>query len=143
MNRVDQYIGKNFQALGLNKTQQASPSEPTSIEVDAKDARQRTKFRESAQEFESMFLELVLKSMRDTVIKSELIDGGSAEDIYQSMLDQEYAKNMASTGITGLADVLEKQLMGSTTKDNSSLLSNLKTQGLQQYRAHSLPSKLE
>ena len=40
-----------------------------------------------SDEFEGIFLEIVLKSMRDTVDKSQFIDGGNGEQIFQSMLD--------------------------------------------------------
>lgn len=56
----------------------------------------RTTIKQAAEDFESLFLNIVLKSMRDTVQKSGLIDGGNAEEIYSSMLDDEYAKMMAA-----------------------------------------------
>jgi peptidoglycan hydrolase FlgJ len=64
-----------------------------------------------AEEFESLFLGLVLKSMRDTVQKSGLIDGGNAEDIYRSMLDTEYTKIMAEQRTTGIADSIQNFMM--------------------------------
>ncbi|HYX34068.1 MAG TPA: rod-binding protein [Oligoflexus sp.] len=65
-----------------------------------------------ADEFEGIFLEIVLKSMRETVDKSQFIDGGNGEQIFQSMLDSEYAKNLASQRTTGLAVSIEQHLLG-------------------------------
>jgi Rod binding domain-containing protein len=65
-----------------------------------------------ADEFEGIFLEIVLKSMRETVDKSQFIDGGNGEQIFQSMLDSEYAKNLASQRTTGLAASIEQHLLG-------------------------------
>ncbi len=48
--------------------------------------------------------------MRKTVNKSGLMDGGFAEDIYEDMLYDEYAKNMASSTRLGIAEMLYKQL---------------------------------
>lgn len=78
-----------------------------------KDAQKvdRKKIHELAQQFESVFMEIVMKSMRSTVNKSELMDGGNAEEIYSSMLDGEYAKSMAATGPSGLAHNIERQLL--------------------------------
>ena len=73
---------------------------------------QPAKIKQLANEFESLFLEIVLKSMRETVQKSELVNGGNAEEIYRSMLDQEYAKNMAGMRQSGIGDAIEKQLSG-------------------------------
>ena len=69
-----------------------------------------------SQEFESVFLGIVLKSMRDTVPKSELIDGGNGEAVFRSMLDTEYAKAMAKQGSAGLSEMIEKQLLGSRSQ---------------------------
>jgi Rod binding domain-containing protein len=61
-----------------------------------------------AEQFESLFLNLVLKAMRDTVHKNGLISGGHAEEIYGSMLDDEYAKSMSQQHQTGIADQIEE-----------------------------------
>jgi flagellar protein FlgJ len=65
-----------------------------------------------SDEFEGIFLEIVLKSMRETVDKSQFIDGGNGEQIFQSMLDSEYAKNLASQRTTGLSTSIEQHLLG-------------------------------
>jgi len=49
--------------------------------------------------------------MRSSVQKSGLVDGGNAEEIYTSMLDSEYAKQMSSQGNSGLAQMIERQLL--------------------------------
>jgi len=68
--------------------------------------------RTVAREFEAMFVGMMLKSMRDTVGKNELTGGGKGEEIFQSMLDQEYATAIAtSQGGVGLAAMIEKQLV--------------------------------
>ncbi len=72
---------------------------------------EKAQIKELSNEFESLFLGIVLKAMRDTVPKSGLVDGGNAEDIYKSMLDTEYAKNMAAQRHTGIADNIEKFLL--------------------------------
>lgn len=64
-----------------------------------------------AQQLESVFLELVLKSMHDanSSMKSELFDRDQ-EDFYQSMLNQQMALSLSKAGGVGLADVIVKQL---------------------------------
>lgn len=94
------------------------------------------KIKESSQEFEAIFLESMLKSMRDSVQKSGLIDGGNAEKMYESMLDSEYAKQMSSQSMTGIAENIEKQLLASAgyTPDVGALRA-AKMQGLAGYQA--------
>lgn len=65
-----------------------------------------------AKEFESLFVGMMLKSMRETVGKDKLTGGGHGEEAYQSMLDQEYAKAVAASGSLGLARTIEQQLSG-------------------------------
>ena len=67
--------------------------------------------KELAGEFESIFTELVLKSMRNSVQKGGLIDGGNGEDIFKGMLDSEYSKAMADQRSSGIADSIEKHLL--------------------------------
>lgn len=63
-----------------------------------------------SKDFEAIFMEIVLKSMRESVDKSNFIDGGNGEQIFQSMLDSEYAKNLASQDMTGLSSSIESHL---------------------------------
>lgn len=66
--------------------------------------------KKAAAEFESLFLNEMLKVMRSTVQKSELFHGGSGEDIYTSLMDMELARDMASGGGIGLAEILLSQI---------------------------------
>lgn len=62
----------------------------------------------AAQQFEALFIQMMMKSMRDATPSSGLMNS-SATDTYQSMLDQQWSQVMASRGM-GLADVLVEQL---------------------------------
>jgi len=68
----------------------------------------RGAMRKAAQQFEALFMQMVLKSMRDATLKSGLFDS-PANDMYTSMLDQQVATKMAQSG-TGLTDVIVRQL---------------------------------
>ena len=62
-----------------------------------------------ARDFESVFVNKLLESMRKAVPKSGLIDS-SALDMYQSMMDQEMAKNMSERKGMGLGEMVYKDL---------------------------------
>jgi flagellar protein FlgJ len=64
--------------------------------------------RETAQQFEAMFIQMMMKSMRDASFKGELLDS-SALETFQGMQDREISLQMAKRGGFGLADMLEKQ----------------------------------
>jgi peptidoglycan hydrolase FlgJ len=63
----------------------------------------------AAQQFEALFLNMLLKSMRDTTSQNTLFDNEQTR-LYQSMFDQQIAQTMAKRGI-GLADVMVRQLI--------------------------------
>ena len=67
--------------------------------------------RKQCTEFESFLYNCMLKSMRETVPEDGLFSGGNAENVYRSMLDQEYSQMMSEKMNSGLADALYKQLM--------------------------------
>ena len=62
-----------------------------------------------AAQFESIFLQQMLKSMRDATVKSDLLDS-SQMDTYQSMADQQLAVNLAENGGIGLARMMVEQM---------------------------------
>lgn len=70
------------------------------------------KIREAAEGMESMFLDYMMRVMRQTVQKSEMSLDNSASEIYQSMLDSEYAQQAVKTGGVGLADQIIAYLEG-------------------------------
>lgn len=67
------------------------------------------KLREAARDFESVFVHSLLKSMRDTIPKSDFINGGNAENIYRDMLDDEYSKIMVTRSDFGIARKIYEQ----------------------------------
>ncbi len=79
--------------------------------ADSSHVDRKSKLFEQCQEFESIFVKMMLKEMRKSVDKKDsLLSGGWAEDIYSDMLDDEYSKSMAKNAGFGLADQLYKQL---------------------------------
>ncbi len=69
----------------------------------------RAALKGAAQQFEAVFLQMVLKSMRDATPKEGLFDNEQTR-LYQSMLDQQLAQKLSTQGATGLAALMEKQL---------------------------------
>lgn len=65
---------------------------------------------EACEEFESIFVNEIFKAMRRTVPHGELIPRGMAEDIFESMLDEEIARKSSKTNDFGLSRILYEQL---------------------------------
>ena len=70
------------------------------------------KIREAANEFEAVFISQMLSHMFEGVGDDNEFDGGHAEEIYESMLVDEYGKIMVKAGGIGVADHVVKQLVG-------------------------------
>jgi peptidoglycan hydrolase FlgJ len=68
--------------------------------------------REAAQEFESLFIAQMMKSMRGTVPQSGLMGSDSGQGIFREMLDQELSRQIAFAGGFGIGDMLYQQLKG-------------------------------
>ena len=79
--------------------------------------------KQVAQEFESVFTSMMLKSMRGTVETgdNDFLPTSLGQKIYSSMLDDEYAKLMTNHSSMGIADMVLKQLQ----KDDRSNVSPL------------------
>ena len=90
---------------------QAMVAPPGASESDLQQGDDIATIGKLSQEFESLFLEIVLKSMRDAVPKSELFGRSNGEDIFRSMLDGEYAKQMAAQKFSSLGQSIEEQLL--------------------------------
>ncbi|MCZ2721198.1 flagellar assembly peptidoglycan hydrolase FlgJ [Marinomonas sp. 15G1-11] len=95
-----------------------------------------------AQEFESIFIGMLLKNMRSSneVIGGTDLFSSSQTRQYEEMLDSQMAQSMATSGGVGLADALIRQFEGRGTaslsaaraesSDDSSLLQSIATHDL-------------
>lgn len=61
-----------------------------------------------AQQFESVFLNMMLKSMRDATPQDGMFDSEQTK-MFTGMLDQQLAQSLSTKGV-GLADIIAKQL---------------------------------
>jgi len=68
--------------------------------------------RAAAEGMEAMFLDYMMQTMRKAVDKSELSLDHGASEIYQGMLDSEYAQRAAHAGGVGLAQQIVAYLQG-------------------------------
>lgn len=66
--------------------------------------------KEACQQFESIFINYMLKSMRATVPDGGLFKKGVAYDIVQSMHDEALAEEISQNGGIGLAKQLYEEL---------------------------------
>lgn len=70
--------------------------------------------KKAAEQFEAVFLNMVMKSMREATPEFNPFDSEQSK-MFRSMLDQEMVQSLSKKGI-GLADVLVRQLSQTQTK---------------------------
>jgi flagellar protein FlgJ len=68
--------------------------------------------REVASQFEALFLQTMLKNMREASLGDPIFGNSDQHEMYQGMMDQQLALEMASGKGVGLADMLVRQLGG-------------------------------
>jgi len=75
-------------------------------------SKQLLQAKKVSRDFEALVVGMMLKSMRETVGKDKLTGGGHGEEVYRSMLDQEYAAvSVKRGGGMGLAKMIEKDII--------------------------------
>ncbi len=106
----------------------ASPIDPVGSNPQAQSAQNLNadqkaalaKLHNVATQFEGVFLEMLMNSMQDTVPQQSLFGGdNSAEQTWQSMLNDERSQAIAKDGSFGLASQLENQLRNQVLGDAS------------------------
>jgi flagellar protein FlgJ len=71
-----------------------------------------------SQDFEAIFVGMMMKSMRTTVGNDKLTGGGHGEEVFRSMLDQEYAAAAAKRNSLGLAPMIEKDIIRQQSRNS-------------------------
>lgn len=85
----------------------ARPALPKALGQDA----DLKKMRETAQDFEAVFLGQMLQPMFEGINVEEPFGGGSGEKMWQAMQVEEYGKALAKNGGIGLADNVMREML--------------------------------
>jgi peptidoglycan hydrolase FlgJ len=80
--------------------------------------------REAAQDFEAFFIGQMMEQMMSGMESDPMFGGGQGEEVWRSMLTQEYGKEVAKSGRLGIADhvmsaMLRAQEERSTTQNTA------------------------
>jgi len=69
------------------------------------------KLKKACTDFEALFIDHMLRSMRQTIPQNEFLGKGLGSDIYQGLMDQELSKKLAQNKGLGLGQVLYRQML--------------------------------
>lgn len=104
-NAKKRYQNEQFSKFSLNIKNSEENTENKEIVNNEK-----KRLREVSEDFEALMINQMLKEMRKTVNKSDFLNGGMAEQIFEDMLYDEYSKEFSKTKTFGLADIIYNQL---------------------------------
>lgn len=102
-------------ALGKRREQQAAQrADAVELGRSANSSDQvEKKVRQVAEDFVSVFMNQIMKSMRATVQENPAMHGDNGEKFFQDMLDSEYSKSLAKGTGYGLTDLIHESMMNS------------------------------
>jgi flagellar protein FlgJ len=96
------------QKIGAQQTQQYTPQQKQALD----------RLHTAATQLEGVFLDMMFSAMRQTVPQESVFGKeSSAEQTFQTMLDEQRSQQMAQSGSIGIAKVLEEQLKQSVLAD--------------------------
>ena len=79
--------------------------------------REDRQLKQASRDFEGIFLGMMLKSMRSTLSGETLVSGGYAEEIFESMMDQQMVTDISrGESHLGFGEMIYRQL---TRKEES------------------------
>ncbi len=103
---MDLSIRSTYDTVALSQLKVDAASDP------------RANAQEVSKEFEAVFIDLLLKSMRRATPRSELFSSETSRT-YESMFDQEIARQIAMGGGIGLARAIEGQLFSANRLESA------------------------
>ncbi len=86
-----------------------SLGDPLHLDVVRRQKDPKAQLKQVAQEMESLFVNMMWKSMKATVPKNDFLNGGQAEEIFDDMLSEERARAFSRTGTFKVADLIYKE----------------------------------
>ncbi len=70
-----------------------------------------TKLKKACEDFEALFINQLMQSMRRTVLKSKFLEDAPGKEVYQSLFDREISKKMAQKGALGVGKIIYQKVL--------------------------------
>lgn len=84
----------------------------------AKNSKDEKKLKDACRQFESVFMNMMMKSMRSTIHEDGIIQKSHAREIFEGMLDEKVADEAVKGQGMGLAQQMYKQLSKNINMNN-------------------------
>ncbi len=105
-------INSTIQAQTVNADYQQKDQRVAGFEAAlqrAAESQDLAQLKKVAADFEEIFMNMLLKSMRQTVGDSGLIEKDNQAQTFETMLDEAFAEKLADAGGVGISDLIVKQ----------------------------------
>ena len=79
------------------------------------------RMRQVANQFESIFANMMMKSMRQTIPEDSMVKQSTGERIFTEMLDSEYSKKFVAQKGSSLSDTIVRQMLEKEGYDNQNI----------------------
>ncbi len=96
--------------VSRQQVQHAPLQEPDPTKLTAQEKEDLKKLKDLSLQFEGIFINQLMQAMRKTIPKNEYLSGGMGEDMFNSLLDMEYANEMSRSGESDIATNLYRQM---------------------------------
>ena len=101
-------IGQDAFLTGLQKQ---AASQAAALAGASGKSTDLNKVRDAAEKFEAFFIGQMMEHMTLGLETDETFGGGHGEDVWKSMLNQEYGKGIAKSGRLGITDQVMKGML--------------------------------
>jgi flagellar protein FlgJ len=109
--KKENFMDIKFPHPNLNTERLNSETDKLAKEINSlKKSKKEEKLKKVCEDFESLFLNYMIKEMRNTVHKYDLVEKSNAMKIYESMKYENLAKEISHNGGIGLAQLLYENL---------------------------------
>jgi flagellar protein FlgJ len=110
-NRILNYQTQKNKAAPQTNVQETGLSQKVLTTEREKDLElQKKRLQEASYDLEAIFVNMLLKEMRKSIEKTGMFHGGYAEDMWDDMLYDEYARNIARSNKFGMASMIYNQM---------------------------------
>ncbi len=80
------------------------------FDLNSNHVHSEAQLRKVSKDFETIFLQMMLKEMRNSVQKSGLMGDSQATSLFESMQDEQISRQLASAGGIGIGNMIYGQL---------------------------------
>lgn len=101
-------IGHDALATGLQKQ---AGAQAAALQGATRTASNLKQVQETGQKFEAFFIGQMMEHMSAGIATDPTFGGGHGEDMWKSMMNQEYGKEIAKSGRLGIADQVVKSML--------------------------------